>query len=268
LRAGGGLTAEPSWLPSAACAAPPQEHGSASSRSSARRGGPDVRMPAVAWSPYPHPRSASTRPVSGCPGVRCPGVHCPGCPASVSARSASPSASVVSAPVTSWSASVDSHTARAMVWPPCRIRERLGQRPEPEPRPLRRRRPCWASGDVGWTWSSSWRRSGSGPGSIAWPARDRRLSRIARRSGSRYARCAPQAVAWRRTGRQGQGWRHAADHDLGWTAARPRVELGVVDLGPGSPAPAGPWLDGCGGRAAPPRPKRSGSTTVLGTSAL
>jgi hypothetical protein len=49
---------------------------------------------------------------------------------------------------------------------------------------------------------------------------------------------------------------------------RPRVGLGVVDLGPGSPAPAGPWLDGCGGRAAPPRPKRSGSTTVLGTSAL
>jgi hypothetical protein len=178
-------------------------------------------------------RAMSARPMSGCPGVRvsgCPGVgvsgvsivrgvHCPGCPASVSARSASPSASVVSAPVTSWSASVDSHTARAMVWPPCRIRERLGQRPEPEPRPLRRRRPCWASGDVGWTWSSSWRRSGSGPGSIAWPARDRRLSRIARRSGSRYARCAPQAVTWRRTGRQGQGWRHEADHDLGWTAA-------------------------------------------------
>jgi hypothetical protein len=210
---------------------PPQEHASASSSSSARRGGPDVRMPAVAWSPCPHPRSASTRPVLGvqcprvrCPRVRCPmsgcpGVHCPGCPASVSARSASPSASVVSAPVTSWSASVDSHTARAMVWPPCRIRERLGQRLEPEPRPLRRRRPCWASDNVGWTWSSSWRRSGSGPGSIAWPARDRRLRRIARRSGSRYARCAPQAVAWRRTGRQGQGWRHEADHDLGWTAA-------------------------------------------------
>ena len=78
---------------------PPQEHGSASSRSSARRGGPDVRMPAVAWSPCPHPRSASTRPVSGvrscgvrscdvrvrCPMSGCPGVHCPGCPASVSA---------------------------------------------------------------------------------------------------------------------------------------------------------------------------------------
>jgi hypothetical protein len=53
---------------------PPTEHGSASSRSSARDGGPDVRMPAVAWSPCPHPRSASTRPVSG---VQCPRVRCP-----------------------------------------------------------------------------------------------------------------------------------------------------------------------------------------------
>jgi hypothetical protein len=66
-RAGGGLTAVPSWLPSAACAAPPQEHGSASSRSSARRGGPDVRMPAVAWSPL----SASSVSVHAS-GVRCP----------------------------------------------------------------------------------------------------------------------------------------------------------------------------------------------------
>jgi hypothetical protein len=74
----------PSWLPSArACR--PQQHGSPSSRPSARRGGPDDRMPTVALvvlstSACP----ASARPVSGVVGVqasalRCPvpGVQCP-----------------------------------------------------------------------------------------------------------------------------------------------------------------------------------------------
>jgi hypothetical protein len=106
-------------------ALPPQEHGSASGGPSARRGGPDVGMAVVAWSPCPH--------LGQCPRVRCQlsgvrlgdvrasgvrvsGVHWPGCPASVSARSASPSASVVSAPgdfVERVGAS-DGHTARAM----------------------------------------------------------------------------------------------------------------------------------------------------------
>ena len=115
-------------------ALPPQEHGSASGGPSARRGGPDVGMAVVAWSPCPH--------LGQCPRVRCQlsgvrlgdvrasgvrvsGVHWPGCPASVSARSASPSASVVSAPVTSWSASVRRTATRPgpWVWPPCRTRE-------------------------------------------------------------------------------------------------------------------------------------------------
>jgi hypothetical protein len=68
---------------------PPQEHGSASGRPSARRGGPDVGMPVVAWSPCPHPRSASTRPVSDvrscdvrASGAQCPGVRVSGCPLS------------------------------------------------------------------------------------------------------------------------------------------------------------------------------------------
>jgi hypothetical protein len=137
-RAGGGLTAEPSWLPSAACAAP---HRNTVRRPAGRRlvvvaqmsgcrswlgrpvrilgQRPRVRCPMSA-------RAMSARPV---PNVRvsgCPGVHCPGCPASVSARSASPSASVVSARVPSWSASA----RRAATW-------------------LSRRRRCWASGDVG-----------------------------------------------------------------------------------------------------------------------
>ena len=144
-------------------------------RAGARRAGPDVPMPAAPWSPYPRPRSASARPVSG---VRCDrpvsaramptrpvsnvrvwtsGVPRP-CPvsgvdvrrpASVSARSAS--ASAVSAPVTSWSASVRWAATRpggAWVWPSGRIRERLGHLPEPELGPLSRRRPCRASGDI------------------------------------------------------------------------------------------------------------------------
>ena len=144
-------------------------------RAGARRAGPDVPMPATPWSPYPRPRSASARPVSG---VRCDrpvsaramptrpvsnvrvwtsGVPRP-CPvsgvdvrrpASVSARSAS--ASAVSAPVTSWSASVRWAATRpggAWVWPSGRIRERLGHLPEPELGPLSRRRPCRASGDI------------------------------------------------------------------------------------------------------------------------
>jgi hypothetical protein len=111
----------------------PQQHGSVSQR---RRSAQDVRMPTVALialstSACPaSARSASARPVSGVryvssvrpsgvrpsgcpvPGVRACDVHAsavqyPGVdvrrPASVSARSAS--ASAVSAPVTSWSAS-------------------------------------------------------------------------------------------------------------------------------------------------------------------
>jgi hypothetical protein len=57
--------------------------------------GPSCPEPAVPWSPCPHPRSASTCPVSGvsvrCPRVRCPGVRCPmsGCPMSGCGRPAS-----------------------------------------------------------------------------------------------------------------------------------------------------------------------------------
>jgi hypothetical protein len=64
---------------------PPQEHGSASNRPSARRGGPAVRIPAVPWSPCLHPRSASKCPVSGV-SVQCPRRAMSTRPVSVSGR--------------------------------------------------------------------------------------------------------------------------------------------------------------------------------------
>ena len=221
-------------------------------------------MPVVAWSPCPHPRSASTRPVSGvqcprvrcprvrcpmsgvsgCPGVRvsgCPGVHCPGVsPASVSARSASPSASAVSAPVTSWSVSVrrtvtrpghgagrpavpanGSGNGRSQSRAAAPVQAVLGQRRR-RAGPGRRRGGARAAGRFD-------RLAGRGP-----PVAQDRPS-----VWEQVCVLCTQAVAWRRAGRQGQGWRHAADHDLGWTATATRSGLGVVDLGPGSPAPAG-----------------------------
>jgi len=284
-RAGGGLTAEPSWLPSAACAAP---HRNTVRRPAGRRLVVAAQMSGcLPWLGRPV-RILGQRPrvrcqvssvracdvrASGvqCPGVRvsgCPGVHCPGCPASVSARSASPSASVVSAPVTSWSASVDSHTARAMVWPPCCIRERLGQRPEPEPRlcagagragQRRRRLDLVVVVEALGQRTGFDRMAGQGP-----PVEQDRPSvweQVCALCNPKLWHGGAQAVR----GRVG-GMRPT----MTWAGRRrrPRVGLGVVDLGPGSPPPAGPWLDGCGGRAAPVRPKRSESTTVLGTSAL
>ena len=226
----------------------PQEHGSASSEPSARRGGPDVGMPVVAWSPCPHPRSASTRPVSGvrASGAQvsvsgCPAVRVSGCPASMSARSASPSASIVSAPVTSWSASVRRAATRpggAGSVRPGRSANGSGGCPS-QGRPRSRRRPCWASGDVGLDLvvivEALGQRTGfdplAGQGPPVVQDRPSVWEQVC-------ALCTPTAVAWLRAGRQGQGWRHAADHDLGWTAATTSGAR-VVDWALGSPAPAG-----------------------------
>jgi hypothetical protein len=98
----------------------------------------------------------STRPVSNVRVWTCPGVDVRR-PASVSAPSAS--ASAVSAPVTSWSASVRwaaTQPAGARVWPPCRIHEPLGHLPEPE---LGLRAGAGRAGPAAtssWTWPSSW----------------------------------------------------------------------------------------------------------------
>jgi hypothetical protein len=153
----------------------PPEHGSASGRPSARHGGPDVGMPVVAWgrpvrilgqrprvrcpvsaravsARAVSARAMSARPV---PNVRVSIVRgvrrrCP--------RSASPSASVVSARVPSWSAS-GSHTAEP-------AQAVLGQRSR-RAGPGRRRGGARAADRV---------RSHGRPGT-------RRLRRIARRSG-------------------------------------------------------------------------------------
>src|SRR5215207_182115 len=65
----GGLTAEPAWAVERRRRRP-QEHGWASQPAVARRGGQEVRMPAVPSSACPRPRPAS--------GVQCPvsGVQC------------------------------------------------------------------------------------------------------------------------------------------------------------------------------------------------
>lgn len=128
--------AEPSSLPSAAGAV----HCSTVQRPSGQsggRGGPECRSGCLPCfgrlSAY---SVASTRPVSA---MRCPrsvvrrpvwtsGVprRCPRVPASASA---------VSAPVTSWSASVRRAATRSewpRGWPSCCIRERLDRLPEPE----------------------------------------------------------------------------------------------------------------------------------------
>jgi hypothetical protein len=137
----GGLTAEPSWLPSAACGRRPQQHGSPSS-GVVLSGCPDAHRALVALSASSvSVRVSSIRPSSTCPGsarpvrvqgppVRCPvrafgvraaGVRCPvsvsrlrvpspcpvsvRCPCPVSVRCPCPaSVSTLSAPVCSWSA--------------------------------------------------------------------------------------------------------------------------------------------------------------------
>jgi hypothetical protein len=166
-RAGGGLTAEPSWLRSAACAAPTgtrfgvqQAVGSswrprcpdacrglvALSASSVSVHASGVRCPVSA-------RAMSARPVSNVP--RCP-ASVSGCPlsgvSSVGVRAFRVPVRVRcvrTGDLVERVGASGSHTARAMVWPPCRTRERLGQPLRARAGPLRRRRPCWASGDVG-----------------------------------------------------------------------------------------------------------------------
>jgi hypothetical protein len=153
---------------------PPQEHGSASSRPSARRGAQmSGCLPCLG-----HPvRILGQCPVSGVRAcdVHASGVRVSGCGRSVSARSAS--ASAVSASGDFVERRTATRQEGAWLWPPCHIRERLGQLPEPEPgrragagRAGQRRRRAGPGRRRG-------RRSGSRPGSIAWPARDTPVAR-------------------------------------------------------------------------------------------
>jgi hypothetical protein len=219
-RAGGGLTAEPSWLPSAACAAC---HRNAVRRPAGRRlvVGLDVGVPAVAWSPCPHPRSASTRPVSGvhacdvrASGVRCPGVsgvgvrvsivrgvqrRCPRVPRAVRVRC------VRIGDLVEHVGASDSHTARGPgAGRPAVPANGSGNLSEPAPGRCAGAGRAGPAATSGRTWSSSWRRSGSGPGSIAWPARDTPVEQDRPSVWEQVCALCTQAVAWRRAGRQGR----------------------------------------------------------------
>jgi hypothetical protein len=188
----GRLTAEPSWWPSAACAAP---HRNTVRRPAGRRlvVGPSCPEPAVPWSPCPHPWSASKCPVSGpgvqCPRMRCPRVRCPmsGCPVSGCGRPAS------RVGVRAFRVGVRGVRTGDLVEHVGAARphgqEGLGLAALPYPRTARaaararagaseparavlgqRRRRAGPGRRRG-------RRSGSGPGSTTWPARDTLVAR-------------------------------------------------------------------------------------------
>jgi hypothetical protein len=165
----------------------PWEHVSVSSGRSARRGGPDVRMPVVPWSPCPHARSASTRPVSGV-GVQCPRMRCP-------------------RPVSE--CPVSRVGVRAF---------RVGVRGVRSADFLER---------VGAGGRTAWRRSGSGPGSTAWPARDTPVARQDHLSVEE-ARPRPLHPICGMAGRKlsGQGCRHQADMTWAETEAATTSGLG------------------------------------------
>jgi hypothetical protein len=160
-------------------------------RAGARRGGPDVRMPAAPWSPCPRPRSASARPV---PGVRCDrpvsaramstrpvsnvrvSNVCPG--VDVRRSACSGSASAVSAPgdfVARFGGGAATRPGGSHR--PAISANGSGSRPsqsraaEPARAVLGQRRRRAGPG------RRRGRRSGSGPGSIAWPARDTPVAR-------------------------------------------------------------------------------------------
>jgi hypothetical protein len=242
-RAGGGLTAEPSWLPSAA--------GAASHRNTVRRpAGRRLVMVAQmsgcrSWLGVALSASSVSVHASGvrCPLVRCPLVRCPlvrcllvRCP-----MSGCPLSGV---------SGVGVRVPRPRPRPLCphgclRGARRAATR-------LSRRRRCWASGHVGLDLvvvvEALGQRTGfdrmAGQGHAGCAGSPVGLGEQV------GARCTPSCgMAARRS--SGQGWRQAADHDLGWTAAATTSGLGWWTWALGSPAPAGPWLDGCVGHAAP-----------------
>jgi hypothetical protein len=224
-RAGGGLTAEPSWLPSAA--------GAASHRNTVRRpAGRRLVMVAQmsgcrSWLGVALSASSVSVHASGvrCPLVRCPLVRCPlvrcllvRCP-----MSGCPLSGV---------SGVGVRVPRPRPRPLCphgclRGARRAATR-------LSRRRRCWASGHVGLDLvvvvEALGQRTGfdrmAGQGHAGCAGSPVGLGEQV------GARCTPSCgMAARRS--SGQGWRQAADHDLGWTAAATTSGARAVDLGPG-----------------------------------
>jgi hypothetical protein len=256
----------------------PQEHGSASQRAPARRGGPGYPELALPCQPQQHPVSCVRCPVS----TR---------PVSTRAMSTRPASSVrVSAvrcgrPVSGVQLGVraSAHPASAIrAFPRLRCPNRVSSSSTPMRRAATRPgRPesAWSLRTVSTTgWSSA--RVGAGrsklaqavlgqrrrrlgrsrrevlgqrPGSTAWPTRRSRLRRDRSSVGSRVRGEVRPPAAWLGAGRQGHDRRHEADHDLG----------------AGWPAPGGPWARLRGGRAAPTRPRQgSGCDRPGGGSAL
>jgi hypothetical protein len=187
-------------------------------RAGARRAGPDVPMPAAPWSPYPRPRSASARPVSGvrcdrpvsardahASGVQCPGVDVRRLASVSSVRCGRPASRVGVRPLrvrvrgvrtgdfVERVGTVGSHTARRGLglavrpYPrtarsSARARARASEPAQAVPGQRRHR-----AGPGRWRG----RHSGSGPSSTTWPARDKPLARQDRPSvREQHPRCA------------------------------------------------------------------------------
>jgi hypothetical protein len=171
-------------------------------------------MPVVAWSPFPHPRSASTRPVSGdwCPVSARPVSGCPLSGVSVGVRAFRVPVRVRCVRTGDFVERVGasgSHTAELAQAVLGQRRRRAG--------PGRRRGGARAAGRV---------RSHGRPGHAGCAGSPVGLGEQV------GARCTPSCgMAARRS--SGQGWRQAADHDLGWTAAATTSGARAVDLGPG-----------------------------------
>jgi len=196
----GGLTAKPSCLPSAACAA----HSNTVRRPS---GVVVPRMsgcPPWPWSPCPHPR------------VQRPPVQCPvsgACPASARPVSSArcPRMRVSTRPLSNVGCGrpVSRVGVRAF---------RVGVRGVRSADFLER---------VGAGGRTAWRRSGSGPGSTAWPARDTPVARQDHPSVEE-ARPRPLHPICGMAGRKlsGQGCRHQADMTWAETEAATTSGLG------------------------------------------
>jgi hypothetical protein len=204
-------------------------------------------MPCVPSLPCPRPRSASeramsARPVSGCPVGRPLWPH----------------------GVSSWSASVRraATARRAGSVRPGRSANGSGGCPSQS------RRRCAGAGRAGQ------RRRLAGRGRRRGGARAAGRVRSPGRPGT--AGCAGSPVGLGAGVRADPRPAHVVRGRVGamrptmtWAGRRrPRVGLGWWTGPGGRPLRQGPWLDGCGGRAAPPRPKRPGSATGLGAPAL